>query len=114
MKKSPIMLIAMFGLFLSQAFSTCRCGMDMQSQESSCCHSGWVKVSAADTKAPCCNRIVLREASLNDSLASPFLISHASHALPPNNSISNVAQGDLPRLSSVAQATCQPRAPPAA
>lgn len=123
MKRSPIMLVATFGLFLGlQAYSTCVCGVGDRGRESACCQAKSAKGQRSDINAPCCDRcalraadsIVLRESTFNDSITSPFVTAHHDVEMPALDAAGGAAQCDITRTPAVTLATCQPRAPPAA
>lgn len=123
MKRSPIMLVATFGLFLGlQAYSTCLCGVGDRGRESACCQAQPAKGHSPNVKAPCCDRcvlrvadsIVLRESTFNDSIVSPFVTSHNDVEKPTLAAVGGTTPCDITRTPAVTLATCQPRAPPAA
>lgn len=121
MKKSPVMLIATFGLFLGlQAYSTCLCGVAVHDQEPSCCHSKPVVAQGPDIKGPCCDRcafrspdsIVIRDSAVSDSIPFPFLQAHTISVMPTDIPVDRVFQSAFHLSWSIALSTCQPRAPP--
>lgn len=120
MKKSPIMLIATFGVFLGlQAYSACQCG---EKPKGSCCHSKSVTAQGHDIKGPCCDRctfrssgnFVVREDTVNAATAAPILASQFYDAVPVNDSVFGLAPSRISHVLSITHVTSQPRAPPAA
>lgn len=122
MKRNPLMLIAIFGLFLSlQGYSTCLCGVAQERHESSCCHPEQA-ASGPDVKAPCCDRcslrssdtVIIRESTLSGSIPTLFLVSCGYSEPPPARVISSVNPIDASYTPHAIYIPCQPRAPPVA